>query len=432
MIYYFAILNRFWDVRRDLKKIALFSYGYLTADPRIITIADSLKAHDWDVVCINVYPSPLKNMDDYVLFKKHNCHNLIIYPGARVKRVLSRLLSAVFNRVGLRGLGESLFFKSTNTYIKKAIQSKAFRELVKSVDVFYSCEMFFGAFIAYYAAEQENKKFIFDIKELYSDMAEKSTPRVKQFIVSHEKLFIEQSAVLPCVSEGIAEYYSGLYPEFKEKYVHLPNTPSKTSGLTNLAPPLSEARPIRFVMLSGFAPEIRGIEALIQIWEKLNPQNAMLDLYLSNLSDAHKKQLLSIAPQSAGKSFQIKAPIKEDDIIPMFTQYDVGIVPYLPDACLNHRYCCPGKFGQYLKAGLMVVASNTEGITKPIEAFDLGRVYEPRELLSSCQVFQNVIDNPALVHATKTKAQQFFNEHYHWDKFAEDFVNRLTNIDWYV
>ena len=411
-----------------MRKIALLSYGYLTADPRIITIADSLKAAGWDVVCINLYPLPLNNMDDYVLFKKHVCHNVVVKPRNRFKSLLKHVFIGLLNRMGFKRQGEYLFFKSTEAYIQKAVHQAAFSDLVRDVDVFYGCEMFFGAFIAHYAANALNKRFIFDIKELYSAMSEQSGKSVQNFILHYEKLFINQSMLLPCVSEGIGDYYSKQYDGFKEKYVHLPNTPQKSENVANQVPAFALQKTIRFVMLSGFAPHIRGIERLLEIWDRVAPKTATLDLYLSGLSDTNKQALLALAPQTAGQSLFIKAPIKEDDIIDTFVHYDVGIIPYLPDVCLNHRYCCPGKFGQYLKAGLMIVSSNTKGITKPIEAFQLGAVYSPDNLAESAQMFQDIISSPALVAASKDKAQQFFHTEYHWDVFAKAFTNEVDRV----
>ena len=55
-------------------------------------------------------------------------------------------------------------------------------------------------------------------------------------------------------------------------------------------------------------------------------------------------------------------PVKEDDINHTVAQYDIGIVPYLPQVTLNHPYCCPNKFGQYLAAGMAIMSSDTENI----------------------------------------------------------------------
>lgn len=404
-----------------MKKIVLLSYGYLTADPRIITIADSLKASGFEVIGINLHPLILKNTAHYVLFKKHICHNVVIKSWLGAKVLLTKCLARLLSGLGLGQKGEYWYFKSIDAYTKKAVQHSDFQALIKGADVFYGCEMFFGAFIAYHAAHHLNKAFIFDIKELYSDMTYQLPEQLKRFILNKEKLFIEQSMMFPCVAQGIGEYYSNLHAAFKEKsYILLPNTPSKLPEAP-VAGVMKKNKHIRFVMIAGFSPRIRGIELLIQIWAKLMPETATLDLYLSHLSTIDKKHLLSLAGESAERSLWIKAPVQEDNIIQILVDYDVGIIPYLPDVCLNHRYCCPGKFGQYLKAGLAVLSSDTENITPLIKDFNLGSVYPTGDFLLSVKVFQDMISHPEQIKLMQDNAKHFFEHQYHWGIFAEAF-----------
>nr|MCH9756955.1 hypothetical protein [Gammaproteobacteria bacterium] len=205
-----------------------------------------------------------------------------------------------------------------------------------------------------------------------------------------------------------------------------PNTPSKLPEVPVVMP--EKDKPLRFVMLAGFVPHIRGIELLVKIWASLVPGSATLNLYLSNISEANKQHLLSLAGAAANKSFFIKAPIKEDEIIETLVNYDVGIIPYLPDVCLNHRYCCPGKFGQYLKAGLAVLSSNTENITQAIDTFNLGAVYPVENFSESSEVFQAMIDSPEKIETMKHNAKHFFESEYHWDIFAKGFVTEINRI----
>ncbi|MDF1678576.1 MAG: glycosyltransferase family 4 protein [Legionellaceae bacterium] len=410
-----------------VKKIALVSYGYLTADPRILTIADSLKSHGWDVIGINIHPRALSHTNTTRLFKRHTCYNLQAKSFARVWVLIAKLLARGLKLFGCQSQGELLYFKAIHTYIKKAVQKADFQKLTKDVDVFYGCEMFFGAFIAYHATTDSNKAFVFDIKELYSDMTAQLSGKLKQFVLRHEALFIERSRLFPCVSNGIGDHYSALHPLFQKKsYVLLPNTPSQLPEAKRAL--RDNTKPIRFVMIAGFAPNIRGIELLIKLWAAVLPLQATLDLYLSHLSDADKKVLLKLAGTAAGRSLQIKPPIKVDNIVEMLADYDVGVIPYLPDACLNHKYCCPGKFGQYLKAGLAVLSSDTSHITQYIQAFDLGAVYPTNNFAESVAVFQELLRHPERIDVMKQNAGYFFDQEYHWDVFAKRFLDAMDEV----
>ncbi len=410
-----------------VKKIALVSYGYLTADPRILTIADSLKAHGWDVIGINICPLSVSHTNVTHLFKQHTCYNLQAKSFARIWVLFAKLLARGLEWCGYQSQGELLYFKAIHAYIKKAVQKSDFQKLTQDVDIFYGCEMFFGAFIAYHAATDSNKAFIFDVKELYSDMKARLFGKLKHFVLSYEALFIECSALFPCVSNGIGDYYSDLHASFQKKsYILLPNTPSKLPEVKRV--PRDKEKPIRFVMLAGFVPNIRGIELLIKLWAAVLPEHATLDLYLSHLSDIDKKALLRLAGTTAGQSLQIKPPIKVDNIVEVLVDYDVGVIPYLPDACLNHKHCCPGKFGQYLKAGLAVLSSDTSHITQYIQAFDLGAVYPTNNFAASVTVFQELLSYPERIDIMKQNAGYFFDQEYHWDVFAKRFVDAMSDV----
>ncbi len=43
-------------------------------------------------------------------------------------------------------------------------------------------------------------------------------------------------------------------------------------------------------------------------------------------------------------------------------------------------------------------------------------------------MFQDIINNPALVEASKAKAQHFFHTEYHWDVFAKVFIDKVDRV----
>lgn len=405
-----------------MKKIALLSYGYLTKDPRILTIADSLTAYGWNVICINLSPKQQRATQQSALFSKHTCYNIQSFYFSNILSLLHLYVSKITNPIKKDGID---YFLACKRYVKTVINDKHFIELTQDVDIFYGCEMFFGAFMAYYAAKMGNKEFIFDIKELYSEMHVNQSKEQQQLIAHYEQRFIHRSMTIPCVSQGIAQYYAEKIPCFINKYVLLPNVPSINPLIAHTSSPLTTKKNnlIRFVMFANFSPTIRGIEHLIGLWHQINTSQATLDLYLSNLSKKNKKKLLAIAGNTA--SLRILEPISEDDIVPTLTYYDIGIIPYLPDVCLNHLYCAPGKFGQYLKAGLMILSSDTREITKKINEFQIGYIYPTNDNMRACDIFQHIINHPQEINETKKRALEFFKKHYHWEIFADNLLKKL-------
>jgi glycosyltransferase involved in cell wall biosynthesis len=244
----------------------------------------------------------------------------------------------------------------------------------------------------------------------------------------------EKSIVLPCVSKGILNYYAKKFKNIKHKLVYMPNSQSIMNYYNMLDNPSfdqffshSELK-IKFVMLSGFFPVIRGIEYLIQVWENLNSKNATLDLYLSGLTTEAYSQLILLAPKTFNKSLFIKQPVSEDDILLTLCKYDVGIIPYLPKITLNHDYCSPNKFGQYLKSGLAVMSSDTKNISKIIHDNNLGFVYSTSDMNQAVKVFTNAIAQKNQLLKIKINSKEYFIREYNWENYSQVYEQYVENI----
>jgi glycosyltransferase involved in cell wall biosynthesis len=108
-------------------------------------------------------------------------------------------------------------------------------------------------------------------------------------------------------------------------------------------------------------------------------------------------------------------------------KYDCGIIPYLPDASLNEKYCCPNKFGQYMNAGLAIVSSNTEYITERISKYNLGIIYNPSDINGSVESFKNLINNRNQLIEKRRNAYNFCKEKYEWSNHIKPFLDKLKN-----
>jgi hypothetical protein len=111
-------------------------------------------------------------------------------------------------------------------------------------------------------------------------------------------------------------------------------------------------------------------------------------------------------------------------MIDTLSSYDIGILPYKYRYPYSHA--SPNKFGDYLAAGLPVLANNQEFVTEVVLSHEVGRVFDwsvdgsfesgvlglaDRALLDSLQ--QNV-----LVHTS---------ESLNWDNRVEEFWTAFNN-----
>lgn len=333
----------------------------------------------------------------------------------------------------------------------KAINSKKFQELISDIEYLHGCEFFFGAVAAGYAAKYYNKKFIFDAKEHHRHMVPEFSRITIDFIKKHEKPLFQQAEIIPCVSEPIIDCYKNLYPDFADKFLYMPNCQildrdiiKKQSSLLSLqkyhddshiadySPILInstskyEKRKIKLIVLATYLPFVRGTEYLIQLWEKLDPSNAELHFYLSNLNSIAKKYLTHLCPNTLNKNLYIRPPVKEDEINSTIEQYDIGIIPYLPNATINHLYCCPNKFGQYLRAGLAIMSSDTINIPNQIAKYNIGYVYPTNNIHNAVNIFKKALDDYDLLIEKRKKSLNHYQNNYNWDVC---FKNLMTHLE---
>lgn len=66
-------------------------------------------------------------------------------------------------------------------------------------------------------------------------------------------------------------------------------------------------------------------------------------------------KLRSIARNMPNVYFGEPAP--QSELIATLGHADIGVIPYAPDRCLNHKLCTPNKLFEYLEAGLVIVSN---------------------------------------------------------------------------
>lgn len=401
-------------------KICLVSSGYIHVDPRYYFLANSLKMANYEVFLVNVVfdinqlpKSHRYKKSKFKIFREYNVLNINFYsyiPLGFYLRSSDFFANRVYEYI-------PIFFKN---YIKNN-SSERFLE----ADLFYGLELFFGGVIAQQLASYKEKKFIVDFKELFSEMVS-DYPEISWNIIRDlEKRYINDSLFVPCVSQKIIDFYQQRYNINQKKFVLLENS-RPFDGLTADFSRRGEDK-VRFIVSAGSANKSRGFKELVEIWELLAPDNATLDLRVSNITDQEKKQIIEIAEKTYGKTLNFIPPVLEDDMTESLLKYDCGIIPYLPGASLNEKYCCPNKFGQYMNAGLAIVSSNTEYITERISKYNLGIIYNPNDINGSVENFKNLIDNRDQLIEKRINAYNFCKEKYEWGHQVQAFLTKLKS-----
>lgn len=295
---------------------------------------------------------------------------------------------------------------------------------VASADVFYGADLFWGGVIALHIAQASGARFILDFKELFSEMYAAPSPAVQTLLVALEEKILDAAWLAPCVSQSIIDFYAARYPAQAHKFILLENA----SRYEPLAVDFNRTGKVKLILSLGALPPERGCRELLRIWERLSPANAELHIRTKHVSPKEKDVLETLAGISFARgSVRFVPPVLEDRMKEALLDYDIGVIPYLSEANLNHRYCCPNKFGQYLNAGLALFCSDTEYITPRITAHGLGAIYNPHDEEGAAEKLRALIDDRASLNAMRRRAHEFAKADYRWDKVVEPLLTRLTS-----
>ncbi|MEM9064522.1 MAG: glycosyltransferase [Planctomycetota bacterium] len=92
-----------------------------------------------------------------------------------------------------------------------------------------------------------------------------------------------------------------------------------------------------------------------------------IDLLLLGDGPASDK-IRALAPANA----HVSDPVPQHELIGTLRHADVGVIPYTPERCLNHKLCTPNKLYEYLEAGLAVVSHRLPEVERIVDVHGRG------------------------------------------------------------
>lgn len=229
---------------------------------------------------------------------------------------------------------------------------------------------------------------------------------------------------------GYADYRGTVSPPmahlmrdiYGSDFYYIPNaplaneqSPAPQSSLIRRAAKQGE---VRFLFQGNFAP-YRGLEQLIQAWAKV-PRHAVL--ILRGPDNPFRVKLIEM---SRGLGLFDKTvlfpPAVEIDALISAAQSDgdVGLIPYTATGA-NYANCSPNKLGQYMTAGLPILANATNYVANVIRMANCG-------LAIDFQREQDLIDAVArlcddnLRQVWGDNARSYFTSSFNWQVVAVPF-----------
>lgn len=214
------------------------------------------------------------------------------------------------------------------------------------------------------------------------------------------------------VSPGIAKWHES---EFDVVFEVVPNFEPLKNGVTIST---STQIPVKYVYYGGCAPE-KNLKQLLMSWN-ISKQTATLCVVAKENSDRLQLEDFWRSLNFRDSEVTFFSYGDATNVCEFLKQFDVGVLPY------NYEYpyseASPNKFGQYIAAGLAVVANHQGFVSELVVNNGLGHVVDlsnPREAAN--QLLK--ISDPKTIDNFKFNALRAFQDDLHWENYAKVLRN---------
>jgi glycosyltransferase involved in cell wall biosynthesis len=254
---------------------------------------------------------------------------------------------------------------------------------------------------------------VYDAHELfpYSDVRQPWYGRL--FFRYYEKLLVRHADHVFTVSPMLADIMKSVYG--LERVAAVPNCSPISGSQHILSLPTMAISPkaIRFLFQGHFASG-RGLEELIRVWARIDPQKGAL-LLRGPVSPVHAHcQRLAAQLGILNRGVFFPPAVGEDELICAARQAHVGVIPYKP-VNLNNKYCCPNKLSQFMQASLAIVANNLPYVQEVIGRYDCGLGYNSDDEESMVAAFSRLIEDDDFRETCRQNALRFARSEFHWE-----------------
>ena len=251
-------------------------------------------------------------------------------------------------------------------------------------------------------------KLIYDTHELETEKHGWSGIRKKLGKIL-EKSLIKYVDEIIVVGPKIAQWYENEYG--KKTFVVL-NTPKFSSKLNkDLFRKIFNIQKEKIIFLyQGVFGESRGIESIIEAFKLYNANDKALVL----LGSGPLEDKIKLAAEHFDNIYY--HPIVNTNVLHDYTSSADIAFALIDNSCLNHYYCLPNKFFQFVMAEIPVIVSNVYEKKRLTEEYNIGFVLENTSIEYLIELIKKI--DRKVISSFKQNLKAFKKE-YNWKKQEE-------------
>ena len=119
-------------------------------------------------------------------------------------------------------------------------------------------------------------------------------------------------------------------------------------------------------------------------------------------------------------------PVPGPEVVQAAAQADIGLIPFLP-TCLNHYYSTPNKLFEYMSAGLAIAGSDIPEVSRFIETYKLGRLFDPYSPSDIAKALDGIVLSGQL-EDMKKRARSASQERWNWESEVKSYLALVDRL----
>ena len=275
-----------------------------------------------------------------------------------------------------------------------------------------------GGLIGVSVKKRYGGKLAVDLHETYFSRLDHKSQISFLFKRTLLKFLVKNSEKQMVVSKGHLEFY-------KERNINInaivvPNLPMYEGEVKT-----HEMKEKIVFISQGSHRILNGIrytntDDLIKVWKEVKPQNAELILMHIDEKGKTPKEFLEQKNEFAKYNIIVKEPVKREEVVSVISNCDIGFYGYgaeMLEAGIT-KIASPNKIGEYLHAGLVLLAIDVSGFVKEIvQKYDCGFLFSNEEDLK--QQIINITQNRNLIMLKKANLSNAVKHLNYFNFFKE-------------
>jgi glycosyltransferase involved in cell wall biosynthesis len=215
-------------------------------------------------------------------------------------------------------------------------------------------------------------KILYDSHELYPFQS--ADPALERYWLRREGWHVRLADAVITVNDSVAQAMALLYGIAPPRVIY--NSYGVRDGKDD-ATPESFVRHFdapaggRRVLFQGMFLEGRNLENLVAAMAMIDDG---VQLFLLGAGD-QETRLRRICRERRIRNVFFGPLVRQDELLSLTRQADLGVIPYLGDKLLNNRLCTPNKLFEFIEARVPICASDLPELRQIVRGHGIGDVY---------------------------------------------------------